>query len=67
MPYAGLTADEEEAYIRKAVLSFQKTSPSGKVPVGWYYGRPSARSAALVAKVYREMGCVRLESSSTSS
>ncbi|ORY82930.1 hypothetical protein BCR35DRAFT_331305 [Leucosporidium creatinivorum] len=55
-PYTGLTADEEEEYIRKAVLSFQKTSPSGKVPVGWYYGRPSARSAPLVAKVYRELG-----------
>ncbi|KAM0746553.1 chitin deacetylase 1 [Meredithblackwellia eburnea MCA 4105] len=56
MPYTGLTAEEEEEYIRKAVLSFQKTSPTGRVPVGWYYGRPSARSAALVAKVYREMG-----------
>ncbi|KAK4697070.1 hypothetical protein P7C70_g8271, partial [Phenoliferia sp. Uapishka_3] len=67
MPYAGLTADEEEAYIRKAVLSFQKTSPSGKVPVGWYYGRPSARSAALVAKVYREMGFVFAFSVSMSS
>jgi hypothetical protein len=56
MPYTDLTADEEEEYIRKAVLSFQKTSPSGKVPRGWYYGRPSARSVPLVAKVYKELG-----------
>ncbi|KAI5476536.1 hypothetical protein MNV49_007546 [Pseudohyphozyma bogoriensis] len=56
MPYAGLSADEEEAYIRKAVASFQSTSPTGKVPVGWFYGRPSARSGALVAKVYKELG-----------
>lgn len=55
-PYTGMSADEEEEYIMKAVLSFKKTSPTGKVPVGWYYGRPSARSAPLVAKVYREMG-----------
>jgi hypothetical protein len=51
-----MTADEEEEYIKKAVLSFQKTSPSGSVPRGWYYGRPSARSVPLVAKVYKELG-----------
>lgn len=28
----------------------------GKVPVGWYYGRPSPRSRALVTKVYKDMG-----------
>lgn len=33
-PYSNCTADEEEAYIRKAVESFKKTSPTGKVPVG---------------------------------
>ncbi|GAA6032733.1 hypothetical protein JCM8097_000765 [Rhodosporidiobolus ruineniae] len=54
--YASCTAEEEEEYIRKAVLSFQKTSPTGKVPRGWYYGRPSARSVPLVAKVYKELG-----------
>jgi hypothetical protein len=66
-----MTDDEEEEYIRKAVEAFKTTSPSGKVPVGvghliaqycndltiqWYYGRPSERSAPLVAKVYRELG-----------
>jgi peptidoglycan/xylan/chitin deacetylase (PgdA/CDA1 family) len=71
-PYSNCTAEEEEAYIRKAVESFKATSPTGKVPVGvspirdssrkavlirqWYYGRPSERSAPLVAKVYRELG-----------
>ncbi|BGP44820.1 hypothetical protein JCM10450v2_000635 [Rhodotorula kratochvilovae] len=52
--YAEMTDDEEEQWIRKAVESFKKTT--GKVPVGWYYGRPSARSVPLVAKVYQELG-----------
>lgn len=67
IPYAGMSAEEEESYIRKAADSFKMTS-NGKVPVGtftsslagstsdgstagWFYGRPSARSAPLVAKV----------------
>ncbi|BGP12328.1 hypothetical protein JCM10213_003866 [Rhodosporidiobolus nylandii] len=55
-PHANMTPEEEEQWIIKAVESFQKTSPSGKVPVGWYYGRPSQNSAALVQKVYKERG-----------
>ncbi|GAA6001844.1 hypothetical protein JCM10207_002347 [Rhodosporidiobolus poonsookiae] len=55
-PYTDLTADEEEAFIRKAVETFKEMSPTGRVPVGWYYGRPSARSVPLVAKVYKELG-----------
>lgn len=65
-----MTDEEEESYIRKAVASFKETSPHGKVPVGvslpncpvaacsskWFYGRPSARSLPLVAKVYKELG-----------
>lgn len=66
-----MSAAEEEEYIRKAVAAYKTTSPSGKVPVGvsslyqiiavsdrtqWFYGRPSDRSAPLVAKVYRELG-----------
>jgi hypothetical protein len=62
--YSGMSDKEEE--------DFKTLSPSGKVPVGvsdiaplescwllshqWYYGRPSERSAPLVAKVYRELG-----------
>ncbi|GAA6033761.1 hypothetical protein JCM8097_004421 [Rhodosporidiobolus ruineniae] len=55
-PHANMTAEEEEGWIRKAVESFKNSSPSGKVPVGWYYGRPSERSAPLVTKVYKELG-----------
>lgn len=53
--YTHMDAESEEKLIRKAVESFKKTSPTGKVPVGWYYGRPSPRSRALVSKVYREL------------
>lgn len=53
-----MSSEEEESWIRKAVASFKETSPTGKVPVGWYYGRPSARSLPLVAKVYKELGFV---------
>ncbi|GJN92453.1 hypothetical protein Rhopal_005483-T1 [Rhodotorula paludigena] len=53
-PHADMSPEEEEQWIRKAVESFKKTT--GKVPVGWYYGRPSAQSPALVEKVYRELG-----------
>jgi peptidoglycan/xylan/chitin deacetylase (PgdA/CDA1 family) len=56
IPYTGKTEEEEEEYIRKAIKAFQSTSPTGKVPVGWFYGRPSENSAPLVAKVYRELG-----------
>ncbi|BGP12771.1 hypothetical protein JCM10213v2_000688 [Rhodosporidiobolus nylandii] len=56
MPYTGLSREEEKDYIKKAVESFKKTSPTGKVPRGWYYGRPSSRSVPLVAEVYKEMG-----------
>ncbi|WWC62254.1 uncharacterized protein I303_104850 [Kwoniella dejecticola CBS 10117] len=55
-PYTGMSDAEEEEYIRKAVNAYKTTSPSGKVPVGWFYGRPSERSAPLVAKVYKELG-----------
>ncbi|KJA21918.1 carbohydrate esterase family 4 protein [Hypholoma sublateritium FD-334 SS-4] len=54
--YALMDAESEERLIRQAVESFKKTSPTARVPVGWYYGRPSPRSRALVSKVYRELG-----------
>ncbi|GAA5887541.1 hypothetical protein JCM6882_001443 [Rhodosporidiobolus microsporus] len=56
MPYSNMTAEEEKEWIRKAVQSFKKTSPSGAIPRGWYYGRPSPRSVQLVADVYKEEG-----------
>jgi peptidoglycan/xylan/chitin deacetylase (PgdA/CDA1 family) len=55
-PHALMSSEEEEKWIRKAVDSFQATSPSGRCPVGWYYGRPSENSVALVEKVYKEKG-----------
>ena len=51
-----MDAESEERLIRQAIESFKQTSPTGRVPVGWYYGRPSPRSRALVSKVYRELG-----------
>ncbi|KAF9556328.1 glycoside hydrolase/deacetylase [Agrocybe pediades] len=54
--YTMMDAETEEKHIREAVESFKRTSPTGKVPVGWYYGRPSPRSRALISKVYRELG-----------
>lgn len=33
-PYTGMSAEDEEEYIRKAVNAFKTTSPTGKVPVG---------------------------------
>jgi peptidoglycan/xylan/chitin deacetylase (PgdA/CDA1 family) len=54
--YTAMDVESEEKLIRHAVKSFKKTSPTAKVPVGWYYGRPSPRSRALVSKVYHELG-----------
>ncbi len=42
----------EEAQINKAIDAIQQIS--GKPPTGWYYGRPSMSSKALVCKVYQE-------------
>lgn len=63
--YTNMDAESEEKFIRQAIDSFRKTSPSGKVPVGWYYGRPSPRTRALVCKVYRELGLELLYQSDT--
>ncbi|GAA5994942.1 uncharacterized protein JCM10292_004442 [Rhodotorula paludigena] len=56
MSYANMTDAEEEEYIRKAILSFERTCGKEHVPRGWYYGRPSHRSLPLVAKVHKELG-----------
>ncbi|KAF8168452.1 hypothetical protein B0H34DRAFT_59488 [Crassisporium funariophilum] len=63
--YTFMDVHSEEKLIHQAIDSFRKTSPSGKVPVGWYYGRPSPRSRALVCKVYRELGLELLYQSDT--
>ena len=54
--YRDLPAEQEEDLIRQAVASFQKMSKKGKAPVGWYYGRPSPRSRALISKVCKDLG-----------
>ncbi|GAA6002590.1 hypothetical protein JCM10207_007579 [Rhodosporidiobolus poonsookiae] len=55
-PHAFMEPQKEEMWIRKAIDSFKQTSPSGKVPVGWYYGRPSMNTAPLLTKIYKELG-----------
>jgi peptidoglycan/xylan/chitin deacetylase (PgdA/CDA1 family) len=52
--YHNVPADEEKALIRQAVESIQKVC--GAPPKGWFYGRLSPRSIALVYEVYKELG-----------
>jgi hypothetical protein len=52
--YHDMPPEQEKEYIRKAVESL--TSTCGSPPKGWYYGRLSPRSRALVWEVYHEMG-----------
>jgi peptidoglycan/xylan/chitin deacetylase (PgdA/CDA1 family) len=46
--YRDMPVDQEELLIREGIETFQKASQTGKAPVGWYYGRPSPRSRALL-------------------
>jgi peptidoglycan/xylan/chitin deacetylase (PgdA/CDA1 family) len=52
--YHTLTVEEEKEYIRKGINAIKNVS--GVYPKGWYYGRLSPRSQALVWDVYKEMG-----------
>jgi len=52
--YADMPAEQEKAYIRKEIETITKIA--GAPPKGWYYGRSSSRSQALVWDVYKEMG-----------
>ncbi len=52
--YHPMSAEQEKEYIARQLTSLQQTT--GSVPVGWYYGRLSPRSRALVHEVYEEMG-----------
>jgi peptidoglycan/xylan/chitin deacetylase (PgdA/CDA1 family) len=52
--YEDMGVEEERAMVRKGIESLR--SVTGEAPVGWYYGRLSSRSKALVWDVYREMG-----------
>jgi peptidoglycan/xylan/chitin deacetylase (PgdA/CDA1 family) len=52
--YADMPAEKEKAYIKKEIEAITKVC--GAPPKGWYYGRLSSRSHALVWDVYKEMG-----------
>jgi peptidoglycan/xylan/chitin deacetylase (PgdA/CDA1 family) len=49
-----MPAEQEKAYIKKEIEAI--TRICGSPPKGWYYGRLSSRSHALVWDVYKEMG-----------
>lgn len=52
--YDLMPADEEKAMIKKGVQAIKNIT--GEAPVGWYYGRLSPRSVALVCDAFRELG-----------
>ncbi|KAH6684334.1 putative chitin deacetylase 1 [Halenospora varia] len=52
--YANMPPEKEKAYIKKEIETIAKIC--GEPPKGWYYGRLSSRSQALVWEVYKEMG-----------
>jgi peptidoglycan/xylan/chitin deacetylase (PgdA/CDA1 family) len=61
--YHSMSAEEEKEYIRKGINAIKEVS--GVYPKGWYYGRLSPRSHALVWDVYKEMGLPLLWESDT--
>ena len=52
--YHDMPADQEKDLVKKCIESLRVTC--GVTPKGWYYGRLSPRSKALVHEVYEEMG-----------
>lgn len=52
--YADMPPEKEKEYIKKEIETITKIC--GEPPKGWYYGRLSSRSQALVWDVYKEMG-----------
>jgi peptidoglycan/xylan/chitin deacetylase (PgdA/CDA1 family) len=52
--YHSMPAELEKEYIDRQLESLKKLT--GEYPGGWYYGRRSPRSRALVHEVYREKG-----------
>jgi peptidoglycan/xylan/chitin deacetylase (PgdA/CDA1 family) len=49
-----LGVEAEKQHIRDNIISLKKLA--GYAPKGWYYGRPSPQSRALIPLVYEEMG-----------
>lgn len=52
--YSNFSIDKEKEYVKKAITSLKNLA--GYAPRGWYYGRISPHSRALVPQVYEEMG-----------
>jgi peptidoglycan/xylan/chitin deacetylase (PgdA/CDA1 family) len=49
-----LGVEAEKQHIRDNIVALKRLA--GYAPKGWYYGRPSPQSRALVPMVYEEMG-----------
>ncbi|PGH16036.1 hypothetical protein AJ79_02016 [Helicocarpus griseus UAMH5409] len=52
--YHSMPPEQEKEYIKKGIESIRDIC--GQAPKGWFYGRLSPRSHALVWDVYKEMG-----------
>lgn len=61
----GLSAAMEEERVRKQLEVLRDMHPDGQAPVGWYIGRTSLNSRAIVARVYEELGLEFLWDSDT--
>lgn len=53
IPYRETTPEVEKAFIKKQLATLKKTA--GCYPAGWYYGRQSTHSLALLHEAYKEM------------
>lgn len=54
LDYHGMPPELEKQYIERQLKAMKELT--GEYPVGWYYGRLSPRSKALVHEVYKEQG-----------
>lgn len=52
--HSNLSVEAEKQHIRDGITALKKLA--GYAPKGWYYGRPSPQSRALIPLVYEEMG-----------
>ena len=52
--YHPMPAEQEKQYIERQLKAVKDIT--GEYPCGWYYGRLSPRSRALVHEVYKEQG-----------
>lgn len=48
--------EKEKEYIKKEITALQAVLGNEYYPKGWYYGRLSSNSRALVFDVYKELG-----------